>query len=193
MLASLWLLESVESVWRSPATVCLNDYLKHLAVFSPEVRGCAWWFVVVHRSVIEASGRSGGVLRPCCARCRSALDSIQQRRSARSAPIPPSALPHPNRPRPASTPLLPSLQAVVAITADWKASFQQLRAGVVGAQMDLLKRLDWRTRLDAAAEVQPCRALLFRTASPCAAARPSLRDRWAAHMHLLVQQVQQKV
>ena len=38
VLASLWLMESMESVWRSPATVCLNDYLKHLAVFSPEVR-----------------------------------------------------------------------------------------------------------------------------------------------------------
>lgn len=38
MLASLWLLESFESVWRSPATVCLNEYLKHLAAFSPEVR-----------------------------------------------------------------------------------------------------------------------------------------------------------
>lgn len=60
LLASLWLLESMESVWRSPATVCLNDYLKHLAVFSPE--------------------------------------------------------------------------AVVAITADWKASFRALRAGVVDAQ-----------------------------------------------------------
>lgn len=50
----------MESVWRSPATVCLNDYLKHLAVFSPE--------------------------------------------------------------------------AVVAITADWKASFRALRAGVVDSQ-----------------------------------------------------------
>lgn len=38
LLASLWLLESWESVWRSPATVCLNDYLKHLALFSQEVR-----------------------------------------------------------------------------------------------------------------------------------------------------------
>ena len=38
LLASLWLLESFESVWRSPATVCLNDYLKHLALFSQEVR-----------------------------------------------------------------------------------------------------------------------------------------------------------
>ncbi|KAI7840519.1 hypothetical protein COHA_005818 [Chlorella ohadii] len=36
LLASLWLLESWESVWRSPATVCLNDYLKHLALFSQE-------------------------------------------------------------------------------------------------------------------------------------------------------------
>ena len=37
LLAALWVLESAESVWRSPATVCLNDYLKHLAVFSQEV------------------------------------------------------------------------------------------------------------------------------------------------------------
>lgn len=36
LLASLWLLESCESVWRSPATVCLNDYVKHLAMFSHE-------------------------------------------------------------------------------------------------------------------------------------------------------------
>jgi hypothetical protein len=74
VLACLWLLESVESVWRSPATVCLNDYLKHLAVFSPE--------------------------------------------------------------------------AVVAITADWKRSFRELREGVVAAQSDLLQRLGWLLRLD---------------------------------------------
>lgn len=36
VLASLWLLESVESCRRSAATVCLNDYLRHLAAFSQQ-------------------------------------------------------------------------------------------------------------------------------------------------------------
>jgi hypothetical protein len=37
LLAALWVLESAHCAWRSPATVCLGSYLKHLAAFSPQV------------------------------------------------------------------------------------------------------------------------------------------------------------
>ncbi|KAL4853957.1 hypothetical protein ACK3TF_005189 [Chlorella vulgaris] len=37
LLAVLWVLESTGSAWRSPASICLPAYLKHLALFSPEI------------------------------------------------------------------------------------------------------------------------------------------------------------
>jgi hypothetical protein len=117
LLASLWLLESWESVWRSPATVCLNDYLKHLALFSQE--------------------------------------------------------------------------AVIAITADWKNSFRALRAGVVAAQSDLLKRLDWHIRLDVESEIKPCSRLLFQMAGEASGKAPTLREAWAQRMHSVCSRVRQ--
>ncbi|KAL4424938.1 hypothetical protein ABPG77_009667 [Micractinium sp. CCAP 211/92] len=36
LLASLWLLESLDNCRRSAATVCLNDYVRHLAAFSQQ-------------------------------------------------------------------------------------------------------------------------------------------------------------
>lgn len=118
LLASLWLLESFESVWRSPATVCLNDYLKHLALFSQE--------------------------------------------------------------------------AVIAITSDWKNSFRALRAGVVAAQSDLLKRLDWRVRLDVESEIKPCSRLLFQLAGEGSGTAPTLREAWAQRMHSVCGRVRQQ-
>lgn len=41
LLAALWLLEAAHSAWRSPASVCLGSWTKHLGAFAPEVRR-AW-------------------------------------------------------------------------------------------------------------------------------------------------------
>ena len=46
----------------------------------------------------------------------------------------------------ASLCLLP--QAVATLSLDWPASFCRMRAGLVAAQADMLRRLDWRLRLD---------------------------------------------
>lgn len=87
LLAALWVLESVHSSDRSLATVCLDSYLKLLAMFSEEL--------------------------------------------------------------------------VVRITANWPASFRKLRSLLVEAQGELLRRLDWRVRIDYAGEATPCRRWLF--------------------------------
>lgn len=139
ILASLWLMESVDSVHRSPATVCLNDYLRHLAAFSPEVG-------------VEPGSPVLGHL--ACAGV-SHLGWIH--RAWQGAGLPPQT-PHPTHPthhhhthtlNPArATPAPATPQAVLEITKDWRASFCRLRAGVVDAQMQLLQALDWRLRLD---------------------------------------------
>lgn len=68
-------------------------------------------------------------------------------------------------------------------------------------QVDLLKRLDWRLRLDLAREVGPCRDLLFRPPhgpsgpSPHAAAGAaphgarSVREEWVARMEALCAEI----
>jgi hypothetical protein len=55
----MWLLESFESVHRTSCTGALNDYLKYLAVFSPEAVAqiTANWrqsFCELRRSVVDA-------------------------------------------------------------------------------------------------------------------------------------------
>ncbi len=69
LLASLWLLESMESVWRSPATVCLNDYLKHLAVISPEVGDAAPGVSQPHLVDAEHLLPSTALHRPASSAC----------------------------------------------------------------------------------------------------------------------------
>lgn len=156
MLASLWLLESVESVWRSPATVCLNDYLKHLAVFSPEVRARVCCAVPPTRGAAAPDSRSRGsggaaprspalppvpraaLHQPSCTAPgvpRSAAGWASRSLATGQGLAPVLARPAHNPTPPLSVPTPAVPQAVVAITADWKASFQQLRAGVVAAQV----------------------------------------------------------
>lgn len=38
LLAALWLLESTHSALRSPASLCLSSYIRHLQIFSPKAR-----------------------------------------------------------------------------------------------------------------------------------------------------------
>lgn len=38
LLAALWVLEAAHDAWRSPASVCLSSYAKHLQTFSPQVQ-----------------------------------------------------------------------------------------------------------------------------------------------------------
>lgn len=52
-------------------------------------------------------------------------------------------------------------ERVVSMANAWPESFHVVRKGMCLQQMDLLKRLDWRIRLDLSAEVLPCRHLLF--------------------------------
>ncbi|KAL4421894.1 hypothetical protein ABPG77_003696 [Micractinium sp. CCAP 211/92] len=87
LLAALWVLESAHSSDRSMATVCLDSYLKLLAMFSEEL--------------------------------------------------------------------------VLRITANWPASFRKLRSLLVEAQGELLRRLDWRVRINFELEAAPCRRWLF--------------------------------
>ncbi|GAB4816658.1 hypothetical protein N2152v2_003704 [Parachlorella kessleri] len=56
-------------------------------------------------------------------------------------------------------------QRALAMSRDWAQQFRALRKAVSDSQMDVLKRLDWRVRLDFAREVRPCWQLLFRLPS----------------------------
>lgn len=53
------------------------------------------------------------------------------------------------------------------VTAAWPASFSEMKREMTDAQMDLLKRLDWRVRLSHEKELGPCHSLLFQL-SPAA-------------------------
>jgi hypothetical protein len=99
-------------VWRSPATVCLNDYLKHLAVFSQEVsRGLCWQLALLAPACKGCGWLAGGLAGGC-------HDALTHR-SLSGLLASPSLW----------------LQAVVELTEDWPASFQHLRQAVVNAQV----------------------------------------------------------
>lgn len=128
ILAALWVLESLADTSRSSATVVLDDYLAHLAAFSPLVRACLQLLSVVGMQqqlqlLLEAALPGGAAAQP-----------------PMGLTLPPS------------THHLPSLlQALMALTADWEASFVRLRRQLAAAQADLLQRCGWRLRLDFAA------------------------------------------
>lgn len=132
VLASLWLLESVESCQRSAATVCLNDYVRHLAAFSqqvgpgPALQTAGGGFATPQGRVSEPSGGVGsGRVRssgPWAGQSRrigvhtcAALGSQGTAGCLLRASHPP--------------------QAVLDITADWPNSFRRLRHSVVHAQV----------------------------------------------------------
>lgn len=74
--------------------------------------------------------------------------------------------------------------AVATLSLDWPASFCRMRAGLVAAQRDMLRRLDWRLRLDPVKEVLPCHRLLFpahHLASPTAELGPACSQGGCMH------------
>ncbi|KAI7838247.1 hypothetical protein COHA_007992 [Chlorella ohadii] len=54
-----------------------------------------------------------------------------------------------------------SPELVRNLTRDWPATFAKLKAGLVAAQGELLRRLDWRLMLSVHSELRPCHAWLF--------------------------------
>ena len=70
MLAALWVLEA-QCCERSAATACLADWVKHLAVYSPQLvlQLTADWkasFCQLRRAVVDAQVRWGPGLGSCC-------------------------------------------------------------------------------------------------------------------------------
>lgn len=167
------MLEAAGSKERESATATLSSYLHHLSVFSPLVRAAA-------------------------AAAAAALAS--------TADSPPDGPWHASNGRPAARPRCASLlrpQAALTLRADWEHAFPAMRASLAAAQLVLLQRVGWRTRL-AHAELAHCRHLLFHippTPPFAAAAQGAVtaqtacqvalheRRRWAVAMHKLQAEV----
>lgn len=69
--------------------------------------------------------------------------------------------------RPGAAPPLP--QAVATLALDWPGSFCRMRAGLVAAQRDVLRRINWRLRLDPLAGV--CQTCVCVIGAPVALSR----------------------
>lgn len=161
VLASLWLLEAMQDAERSSATAALTDYLACLGAFSPVVRAlcCAvlCWRWLGGRDAGQGNQPAGQGNQPAwrgwCWRMGTSRGRVRE-----NCPLLSPALPRapcgPMEPALAlrlPAPTLPPLrlpQAVATLSLDWPASFCRMRAGLVATQADLLRRLDWRLRLN---------------------------------------------
>lgn len=146
LLAALWTLEGLDSCRRSSATACLSSYLHLLAAFSPEVGG---W--VIGWALAAALPPADPALPPADA-ALPLLMRLCHRLLLMVTPTPPLLWVAPPRHRLTLIPLPPLafllfLQLVRRLTKDWPSSFRSLRRGLVAAQVDLLKQLDWRVLL----------------------------------------------
>ena len=106
LLATLWVLEAAHDAWRSPASVCLSSYTRHLMTFSPQARALDG----LHALALPWVGN----------RQRTHQAPASTRRQASSPPLPARSFPR--------------LQLVARLTADWAASFDRLRQALVAAQ-----------------------------------------------------------